>query len=479
MNKDTIEIRFADLAAMVLKAFKPMVCAALIVALLGGAFGVFRSYRAGKNIAAFEESLSKAEARLSESGAKLAEAEELLAARKEAEIPQAEDLICRAEELVNSRTEYMENSLYQAIDPFHCGFARLSVYLKPLRGGGDPASVLSSAVSRLFSDESELFLSLQEIMSLQTDPAYIKELVSVSVIAGDMAEIKVLHADPQIAEQAADAICAELFRFLGGDARFSPEIADRYCGFEVNWEMRDRQLLNKGNLISADQSLSNAKEQLQRLKKDIPDLEKDVEKANTAFLTDQNASRKAQKQYDSALLTTKNIVKRAAVYFLIALCVSLLIGCFFVVLLGIAGGKIQNRNTVLSFCRYPLLGILPCEKPRLFENAIRKLEGESCVDRSSALNSIVQTLYSLVGKRSACFVSSCGKETAGILLPWMDGRIPACGDIVNDPEAVKQLSTFDSIILIEKKGSSEISMVESEIQRAASLGKDILGIILT
>ena len=177
-------------------------------------------------------------------------------------------------------------------------------------------------------------------------------------------------------------------------------------------------------------------------------------------------------------LSAKNIAKRSLRYAAVMFFIGLLISCFFVLVYGVLGGKLQNRSVVLTNCEYPLLGNLPCEKKRLFEKTIRTLEGESKDDYQTAVEAVAQTLLSLSNDRHTCFVSSLGKDVPGSLVSLLAERIPVCGDIASDSEAIKTLSSFDSIVLIEKKGKSKLAMIDNEIQRAKVFGKDILGIVL-
>ena len=69
-------------------------------------------------------------------------------------------------------------------------------------------------------------------------------------------------------------------------------------------------------------------------------------------------------------------------------------------------------------------------------------------------------------------------EKAAALLPYLDGKISVCGDILNDPEAIKDLDKYDSIILVEQKRKSVLSQIDSQVLRAKAFDKDILGIVL-
>ena len=478
MKNDTAEITIADLMALLLKAFKPILCATLVFALIGGFFGFFRAMNDRKHISALEEDVKAAEESFLSSQEKLAEAEDDLTTRKEIEFSQAEDLINNSEELVFNRKKYLEESLYCAIDPFHCGVSRMTVQIHSENDAPEETtSVLTALLSNLFSDNSEFPLSIQKIIKSDAEYAYIRELISISYLSDNLAEITVFHSDPQIAEEAAEAICLELSHYLNQNGNYSFEVIDRFNGIEVNWEMYERQLSAKRELVSAEQTLMDAREKLQRIKSEVPDLEKAVEDAEKTLEKELNALQKTQKKYNT-IASNSNTVKSSIRYLISMLFVGLFLSCFFVIAINLLSGRLLNRRMALSSFDYPLLGILPTDKPCLFEKTIRKLEDENNADYQSSSNAVAQTLVSLASNHSVCFVSSLGKDAAKNLVSLTDGHISICGDIVNDPDAIKTLSSFDSIILVEKKNVSLLSMINHEIQRANALGKDILGIVL-
>ena len=60
MKRASLEISIKDLVAMLLKTIKPIVCAALILGILGACFGFFQSYNSGKDIASLQEKVDTA-----------------------------------------------------------------------------------------------------------------------------------------------------------------------------------------------------------------------------------------------------------------------------------------------------------------------------------------------------------------------------------------------------------------------------------
>ena len=478
MKKENIEISIADFAAILLKAFKPLLYGVLILALLGGVFGLWRSISVSKQMSAFEDQLSLAKEKVLDSQNVLAESERALLMREESEIPQAEELVSRAEEQLANRKEYLEDSLYFSIDPFHCGAARLTVKLDQNNDTALAAfSSLSAFLSRSFSDNSELLPVIRNLLNTDAEGAYIRELISVSGLSDSIAEISVYHSDPQLADATAEVLFGQLNEYLNTSGA-SLRIIDHFCGYEVNLEMRDRQLSAMDDLILAEDALVDSGESLHRLKNEIPVLQKAVETASETLEKDTSELKKAQRNYNFSRLSAKNILLRVLTYMIVTACIGFLIFSFLIIVKCVSSGKLLNRNMILSGCEYPLIGELPSEKKRVFDRLIRRLEGEKISDYQSAANAVAQTLKALSDARSVCFVSSLGKSAAEELVTLTEGRIKACGDIVSDFEAISALSSYDGIVLVEEKDRSLIADLDSEIRRSGALGKDILGIIL-
>ena len=127
-EKRETEVRLADVFAMLLKAAKPILCVILIVGILGGGYGLYAATHRKVKVTKDEVNAAQTEASVAKSA--VAVAEQALRKRNEIAIPEAERKIKTGELLVERRTEYMENSLFQKLDPFNCGVSRLTFYVK-------------------------------------------------------------------------------------------------------------------------------------------------------------------------------------------------------------------------------------------------------------------------------------------------------------------------------------------------------------
>ena len=167
-------------------------------------------------------------------------------------------------------------------------------------------------------------------------------------------------------------------------------------------------------------------------------------------------------------------MKYAVVFF----AAGLLIACFLACLSTVLSGKLQTIYDLLMRYSFPVVGVLPTKKKRLFEKTIRKLEGEPDLDYETAGKATAQSLLSMASGRKIALVSSAGPETVQEFLPFVGERIPVCGDLLKDANAVKAAESYDGFVLIEKRGLSRFDMIDAEARRIQALGKQTEGIIL-
>ena len=486
MDKKEIELRLADVLAIVLKAVKPVICIALAAALLLGAFGAYRALNAEKNATVTQNDLDFAAEDVERAAAAVTKAQRDLTKRLNIEIPDAETKVKRAEQLVERRRSYIDNSLYYALDPFNYGVSRLTFYIETdenISGNPwnpvSPQSSIATAYTNIYSVDNEILNNVREIMNTDADIRYIRELVSVSNVSDQFVQITVYHTDAQVAQNVVDYLYDSLMERLNGSVgNFSANIIGRFTGYEVDWTMNENHALSEDNLVSAERALSDAEDNVTALNDGVSDLEKAIVDAETALSDAESALAKLQKKYDESKLNTANVLKRTLRYAVIGLVAGLIGGCLLAAAIGVFGRKLQNRSAVLSRYSFPIVGILPRPKKLLFGNLIRRLEGDPELSFEDAARATAQSLLGVSQGRRTCLVSTEGAAVIDELVPYIGKSVGVCGNILKDAEAVKALDDYDSVVLVERRGSSNLDAIENEVTRAKVLGKDILGCVL-
>ena len=488
MNNEQAEIsiRFSDLCAAFLKKLKPIVLFVLIFSLLGALFGAFRAIRGGASVS--EEALLEAETALVDANNSVSDAEGALNKLLELDIPQAEAAVERAELLAQRRQDYLDNSLYYALDPFHLGVSRVTLYVETPSQvdpdapwlGDEAQSSISNAFAKLYPLDSEVLENARKIMKTDAELPYISELVSITASDYKFVELCVYHEDPATAKAVTDYLLQALPERLNDTFDdFSVYVISQFSGYEISWKMNDRHIEAEDNFALAQTDLFTAEQTLQTLQENnrasaeqlIEDSRSAAEEAEAELLT-------LQERAASARPTTKNIVKKAVIFAFVFCVLGLFASCVLVFLDKLFSGKLQDINDVLTRCSFPLIGTLPAQKKRPFEKPIRRLEGEPDLDYEAAGKATAQSLFSVVGDRRVALVSSEGPETVQEFLPFTGERIPVCGDLLRDAEAVKAARDYDGFVLVEKRGKSRFDLVAAEVRRIRSLGKQVEGIIL-
>ena len=485
-EQSEISIRISDLCAAFLKKIKSVFILVLVFTLLGGLFGAYRARHAGASVS--EEDLRAAETALVEANNSVSAAEIDLHKLIEIEVPQAEAALDRARLQMQMRQEYLDNSLYYAMNPFHRGVSRVTLYVEtdtPIESEApwstaDAGNMIALAYTKLYPFDSELLDNIQRIMKTDADPVYINELVQVTNEADRFVELCVYHEDAEIAGQVTDYLLKTLQERLSKTfTDFSVHVIADYVGYEVDWAMSDSHDEETDKFFAAQTALFNAEQSLQTLKDNTKaSREQTLEASKTAADEAEANLQVLQTRFANARPTAKNALKKAVVFAVIFFILALFAACVLVFLGKIFSGKLQDINDVLTRCSFPLIGTLPTKKKRLFEKTIRKLEGEPDLDYETAGKATAQSLLSMASGRRIALVSSAGPETVQEFLPFVGERIPVCGDLLRDAEAVKAAKDYDGFVLIEKRGKSNFDLIDAEARRIKSLGKQTEGIIL-
>ena len=480
MNNREIEIRIADLFAAVLKAVKPILCFALIMALLGAGYGLRKANSYERTETGELEDVEKAQKLVETTELQLSLAERALERYNEVEYPNAEKKYEHAQMMVEQRQNYIDESIYQSLDPFNCGVSTLTFYIETedIQIEADPNSpwlaldpraTIAMACTQVISHDDGILEKVQEIMGIHTEIRFVKELVSVSKVSDQFVEIRAYNQDANVAEKVVDYLYQTIIERLDGKVDpFTANVISRFTGYDVIWSMNDRQISNEDKLLSAERALTDAETRRQTL------LDRSQEKED-AVTEAKDALKAAQSDLRNIRFKTQY---PALIYALAFLALGLVIGCFAAAFFAIVSSRLQNQSVVLSRYSFPILGVLPHGKKRWFAAKIRALEGDPETGRESAACVAAQNVMDVASGKKACLISTLGSGAAEEFAPYLNGKLAVCGDILRDPAAVKALADFDSVVLVEERGSSRLDQIDGEVQQLKTLGKEILGIVL-
>ena len=140
------------------------------------------------------------------------------------------------------------------------------------------------------------------------------------------------------------------------------------------------------------------------------------------------------------------------------------------------------RFRVFYSFRNPVLGVLPGKKKRLFEKTIRRLEGDSLYEDKDIVSSVAANVQAVTANESGkvCLIGTVDEKDPALsdLLKALKGKIEFKGNLLSGAQGIKNLESYDQVILVEKRNESRFSAISDEITRIRSLQKNVMGMIL-
>lgn len=469
-------VRVSDIFALLLKKYKIVILFALLAMLLGCARGLYKSYLAKNNTNSIDLILTEAKDNITEAESGLARAKNDLNIHLSRTIPDTETDIGRTREIMQQLRNYTQNSLYFSMDALNCGMSRLTFSMGT--GSSSDSDRVTSYASAIIFDE-QVLSQIRDILGVDTDLSYVRELLSVSDEGGGFFTIHVVFNNPELAEQAVDCLYDALIAGMK-TTRNLPQftVVSRFTGYEVNREMSEKHNAIEDELLSLNRTIVDLNEMLKELNEQTEDLENNVRTAEDTLNKAQSALSSLRASYPNDIATSKGALRLAEHFGLIFFVAGLAVGIIAVLFGGFLSGKLNSRNDILSLFSYPIISVIPRKKRYLFEKTIRRLEGDPIVDYDSGLKTAAQSLLSVAGKKNTCLVYSSSSDIAENVSAATEGKINVCGNILENASAVKALEKYDSVVFVEQRGLSRIDLISGEIKLAEAMRKEIIGFIL-
>ena len=491
MENKEIQIRLSDIVASFLKSIVMIV---VITILFGAALAVFGAYRVKKptadpSIQTTIDVLNKDITAKEESIKLLQNSNSTI---MNVTIPYAEKRIAHAESLTDSRLTYLEESIFNNIDPFNCGISRITFAIDvpvPEDAKEDYAQFRTEELRRLVAACTQMYplsdANMTKVMSLmgtKADPKYVDELINIESISDSMVKITVVNSDPNIAKKVADYLFEQVSASV---ASLSPDavisIVSANTGVEVNWEMHTAQAAYQDSILLAEKNLASDQESINLSNKQIEENNKIIGEYSTELQTLKKDVESYQKKLNTST-SKKDILKSAIKFGVIGAFLGLVLSCVLVFVKDFLSGKVKTRNGILTRYSYPLLGAMPSSKKYIFDKTVKRLEGDSVYDKKDILASSSASILASVAADGGktCLIGPVDAKDPALteLLKSLKGRIEFKGNILSGSEAIKNLENYDKVILVEKRDASRYDSINEEISRIQALKKDVLGFVL-
>lgn len=438
------EFTLKTLLVMFLRKTKQIVVWALILGVLLGGFMAFSAYRDGS---------------VSEEQGDVEKFDKQLNAAREA--------VERLERQIADGEEYLEQSLYQALNPFNKGEGSVLFYVDPeadelpATPGADPRETLIAAYLSFYSNDEELLREIRELLGTELDDRYVLELIDVSIVSGtpdsemvqitnsNIVQIAVSYEDASVAKQIARLVCDASQQRINETVReHTTTIVAERSGYVVDTALRESQL-------EYEQTLTELKTALTEKQTALTELESSVASDGTG-------------------VSLFSIAKKGVIGFVIGVIVAAVAVFVFALL----GGKLQSVDE-LAGLDIPLVGIVPKAGRKCFvARWIRKLEGDPAIEPEQALSLIGANLDNLAAGQKVGLVGTADAALLSELAASLKDRAVLCGDVLQEPNAVKALDEADGVVLVEERGASSANKMQEELARLKALSKSVIGIIV-
>lgn len=491
MEKHELEIKLTDVIASFLKSIVLIVVVTVFFAALLGAYGYRKAKKSTVN-AAYQENVDAAAEKVAAKEITIKNLEQKNTTINEVSIPYYKRKIERDSTLNEKRRNYLENSLYYTIDPFNCGTSRITFAVDaPIPEGATEEYAnykmneqrrIVNACASMYPFSDDILEHVKGILGVDADKRYIQELISVTNVEDQFVRLDVYYTDTGLAKKAADYLFSEMVKMLQSlDPEYKVSIVNSFTGYEVNRSMYDDRTKYEDSLLSSERTLTTDNDALNNLNKNIEDNMANIGLAKEELTTLKRELAAAENSLANAN-ASRSPKKSLLKYGIVGGILGLFMALAFVYIRSIFSGKILSRNNLLSRFPYPLLGVAPFGKRVFFDKTIRKLEGDPAYDNKSVVDATIANTLAIASKdgSKSTMVGTVDPSDPALaaLKDAMKGKIDYSGNILSDAKTVKSIEKYDSVVLVEKRGTSRTDSVSEEISKLRSLKKEIVGIIL-
>lgn len=444
-ERDEQVVFLKDLLFAVLYQWKPILAAALVLAVLLGGYKAVSAFNAPDPDAQekYQTELEKYES-------------------KKAALEQSAATIER--NLAGQKT-YLEESVLMGLDPYAFYEASMVLYvdngyqIMPDTGYQDPdntGAILQAYLSAFTGDQ----VVLEAAENLELEARYLRELLKVTVndtagMPNHVLTVTVRYSDQigaerilAVLEGRLEAVSAQVSGSVGSH---SVSVVSKSCGLRTDITLVTAQKAETDRVNTLMTDLDKTKTSLKNLQAPVQEGDSGKDVAKYAILG-----------------AAVGVVLVAA-----AACVA-----------HIASGKVYSQRVLEARTAVNVIAKLADpEKKRKnpVDRWLRKLEGRAA-DRPDAGRLAAATVRSCcAGGKTLLVTGDASGETCRALaekLNLKDIKVIPCGSLLEDPKAVEALVSCDCVLLAEKRGCSSYENISRAKAQISRQGKDLIGCVL-
>lgn len=448
---DVREVNLKSMLFAVLYQWKKMLMIGVVLALALGGFQCYRKWRQISNAEAVAKSRAENEAAME---------------AYEDSVAMLENTLASLEEDIESQKEYLEKSVLMQIDANNVHESDVSIYLSTdyqIMPGMDYQNVdKTKAVQAAYMTAlTGNALSNRLSTALGMENKYLRELVSVSADQNGILNISVCHTSIEASEQ----IMNRLLNFL---PEIQEQVTESICentysvvfdtvGTAVDQSLVERQERETNRLLEMEEKLTATQEELQELKPPA-----------------------------MAELSTSSAVKSGIKWAILGGVAGVLLVCFGGCVCFICTDRVYSAEELNSRFGLKILGsvCLPEARHDRITRWLSRKEGRLTENSPKNAELILENVRNYCKDAGLVLVSgdldpqTMEEKTRGWQEKLPEVRFVFCGNLTEDPEALRRLPECDGILLVPVCNQSRYSRLAKAIERVADAGKTVIGCVV-
>lgn len=456
--EDTITM--TDILSRILRSWKKLLAAAVIVAIL---LGGFQSYRMLSLAGSPDNTPEAIESRYQT-------AMETYDTQKDSLTKSLEN----NQKLLDTKQDYEENSLLMGIDPYDAYVSSIVIGFTGINGQGavqGSSQYQQTSAEYLVQMIRGQYIALWKNMDVataldlpayaQTKSKYLAEVISVEEMDGGLCAIKAVGSSADKVEELTSAVYQY---FLDHQASIAASSYDHNISVisRSTTNQVDQTLIDKHNTLNAE--IQAYADTVKNLQSQLDALTQPVKEAGYSAGT---------------------IAKSAITYAVLGFFLGLILGCFWICCLCIFGSRMSSSHQAEQLCGISFLGSLKIPRNIMDRFSASMSSERVWKDPDEASSYLFQQVKAHHPQGEEILVLSTlsskqatGVETLRSALTSGGYTVSAVLDATHNPEAVEALSKSRSVILAEAVDATRLWEMKDLVSQVNHAGKQILGFVM-
>lgn len=443
------EIDLKDLMFVVLHKWRPILLAAVVLAVVLGGYKAVSVYRQQNDAEVIKESEESYQEEL-----------KVYEKTKETCEREIENLLTD----IDNQQKYLEESILMNMSAYDVWEADTELFVKTdyvimpnmVYQNVDYTNTILRAYKSALTN-TEFLDDIAKKVGIET--RYLKELIDITA-ADNLITIKVKHNEEKAArtlmKDILNGVEASQTKIAESIGEHTVSTVNSSIGSMVDLDLANTQKTERDRLIQLNDSLETKQTELEELE--------EPEKAVT-----------------SATAAIRSGVK----YAVLGGVLGAFLVIFYVCVAFLMSDKLYSEKELRNRFKLKVLGVLPAgKKAKGIDAWLNRLEGRACGEESQEYSLIAANIRNYAEEAGTLLVAGNAHEE---LIKTVAGRIAeelgnvevvAGGDMLQNVNALKTLPEVDGVILVEQCRVSSYGRIELEVEKILDLQKEVVGCVV-